>query len=125
MRRIKFRAFSNVNGDMMSWESIIAQDEGGDTILDYVFLTSTGDPDHRENELMQYTNLTDHWGNEVYEGDIIEQHKYPEGTRRLVEFTELSFGDAEIRLYTGWNVVLPASDWVVLGNKWQNPELVP
>ena len=150
MREIKFRAWDNQNKRMMEWLRTWKDDEC-DPDNDYDFkkmelyinqeghiLEQTyehgmcdthyqlqGQPKYT---LMQYTGLKDKNGKEIYEGDIVKTswetgqiiyegdsfnlylgtaHKLPDGScRNFIEYKD------------NWR------SWEVVGNIWENPELI-
>jgi len=69
--------------------------------------------------LLQFTGLTDKNGREIYESDIV---RYKGGLLRLVEFG--TFKDSGVLQYVGWNIDVPSSDYEVIGNGYENPELM-
>ena len=109
MRVIKFRAWHKNNKSMIM--SVTTN------LLDRVYLI-----------FMQYTGLNDVDGVEIYEGDIVEysdfrQGGYPAGqqpkTRQVVEFNTYYGGYH----FNGVGYLLP-KDMKVIGNIYENPELV-
>lgn len=115
MREIKFRAWDKVrkiivNVVMLSFE----QDVLGFDDSDAIEYGNT-----RDFELMQYTGLKDVNGVEIYEGDIVKfdtnvQILESEVTYYHGMFTIKKYGE-KIPLFTGLKVI---------GNKFQNPELL-
>lgn len=79
--------------------------------------------------LMQFTGLHDKNGKEIYEGDIVE-------SKWMLEFVgEVKFNEFEIEetyepiinTVLGWNVrgvSLAAEEWEIIGNIFENPELL-
>lgn len=69
--------------------------------------------------LMQYTGLKDKNGKEVYEGDIV---RYSNKSDREVVFEKGMF---QSRQKNGWGaLVLIANNCEVIGNIYENPELL-
>ena len=128
MREIKFRAWLKEDKKMVNVETMDFTDksiqylEKSEFINAYLLRRVSLD----DVELMQYTNLKDKNGKEIYEGDIIK-YKFPYDTRLKhispVKFleTEASFGikdiyGNEIPLYTIW-----ANNYFeVVGNIYKN-----
>jgi uncharacterized phage protein (TIGR01671 family) len=106
MREIKFRA----------WDTVVDKmDYAGECTVSIDFFGRTFDdgetpPRHIDyrTKLMQYTGLKDKNGKEIYEGDIIET---PVGNREVKW------------LSVGWSL-LTAGDTKVIGNIYENPELL-
>src|SRR5258708_6198751 len=80
--------------------------------------------------LMQFIGLKDKNGKEIYEGDILEQAKQINGnfidiifTKYVVEYKNEGFTYVPIpkSLFT----ILPLDDLEIIGNIYQNPELIP
>jgi len=112
MREIKFRAWHTINKQMApsscSW--------GGNVVLrlePYTFIAMPSDA----VVLMQYTGLKDKNGKDIYEGDIIQvngAHKY-----------EIFYEPAQFYGKNNYTQGIEAtSDCEVIGNKFQNPELL-
>ena len=83
-------------------------------------------------EVMQFTGLLDKNGREIYEGDIIHHAAYSPMGIFGVNFGE--YQDENGLRHTGWYllneideeplVALDSSEIEIIGNVWENPELV-
>lgn len=86
---------------------------------------------HGSNPVMQYTNLKDCKGVDIYEGDILN-HDFPEDPPCLCTIVFLN--GAYRKFYESWDKTLPypplQSDdiellnLIVIGNIYENPELL-
>jgi len=78
-------------------------------------------------ELMQFTGLKDKNGKEVYEGDIIKKLITREGFEPEHSFTEVKWKKVEDNWdqdgFVGFTTY-PAEDGEVIGNIYENPELL-
>ena len=120
MRQIKFRAWEAEYSQMVSWEELKDPCSSG-VYLDYLEPDPSGDP-----VIMQFTGAIDSDGSEIYEGDICQTE----------DFTALVEWDSEI---LGFRLVMREGDkitsfpfmtrnakhWKIVGNIYENPELVP
>ena len=69
-----------------------------------------------ENQIvMQYTGMKDSEGKKIFEGDIL---KSTIGTKTLTGVLEWDADRA------GWKQFLPRDRWKVIGNKWENKNLL-
>ena len=125
MRKIKFRV----------WDKLVNRFRNDLTDLGIVLSLDNGNIFNHFNpseylmerfELMQFTGLHDSKGKEIYEGDIVkvitdeddedslEQIRWKEGD------TEFPFGGWECSKNEGWRL----NECEVIGNKFENPELL-
>lgn len=108
-REIKFRAWDNVNKEMVYPASgIFTQGHRSHELL------------WKFEDVMQYTGLKDSAGKEIYEGDIVEV----DGLQYKIMFRGLGFwfvgSDNE-----GWAPYNPSVYRItVIGNIFENPELL-
>ena len=77
------------------------------------------------NPMRQYTGLKDKNGQEIYEGDIVRYGGFKKYQPVVVEWHEaicgfLPFADYEDQ--NGFPDMLSQQQYVVIGNKWENPE---
>lgn len=124
-REIKFRAWDDRNFEMMSGDQI----EEDDTLLAGLsygkLFVANNDEDWFELEVMQYTGLKDKNGVEIYEGDIFKP-KYPSDGEEIIEVDYDGFiylcslgGECD-----PWGEGINPSDGEVIGNIYENPELL-
>jgi len=74
--------------------------------------------------LMQYTGLKDKNGKEIYEGDIVHfQSQFSHESFTEVVGWEIENGD-EMGTYTGFGLFYKAKEYEVIGNIYENPELL-
>ena len=137
MREIKFRAWDKVLG--------ICQVTGIDFRVDVAWVSKDGRKTtytlNIENaNLMQYTGLHDEGGKEIYEGDILGCHdnvkrwKSGDGERAIVEWdkNKSRWGMMFHSIYGGEGHLCAEEslnnrvrfEWVVIGNIYENPELL-
>lgn len=63
--------------------------------------------------LMQFTGLSDKNGKEIYEGDIVVRHPDWKYGQEVVRWED-----------TGFTITSNAADYEIIGNIYQNPELL-
>jgi uncharacterized phage protein (TIGR01671 family) len=117
MREIKFRAWSKLRNEMDTnpvWPWI------EDTEINWGFAHSS------DYVYMQFTGLHDKDGKEIYEGDIcsskfiVTKHFVVEyhADNEYVGFVPHEIGAKDISVFTPWSAL------TVIGNTWENPELL-
>ena len=114
-REIKFRVWDNV--DYMSKPFTLYDLMGSQAKIEFT----------HDCIVMQYTGLNDKDGQEIYEGDVVENH-YPEKTSDIyiVRFSLSDFGTRFeiVNHATGVNRWWKEATCRVIGNIYQNPELL-
>jgi len=127
MREIKFR------GQLISGEWVygnlnivsLTRQHGEVTIEKGHYISNSADCPFayqiRPETVGQYTGLEDKKGNEIYEGDIIEYEeiesdgrRYPNKDRRKILWRDCGFNMCELKI----------EFWKVIGNIYENPELL-
>ncbi|PEW95864.1 hypothetical protein CN446_14915 [Bacillus cereus] len=122
MREIKFRAWV-----LRDW----ALDGLMENMMDYD-VESFHDPLYEYKQgniiLMQYTGLKDKNGKGIYEGDIIHMYSVMPGCDideiGIVKFIECAFMFEKIDRSNGWSIFNEATEIEVIGNIYENPELL-
>jgi hypothetical protein len=106
-REIKFRAWNPDTKEIYEWNSIKQYPAGQlFNVLNEKFI------------IMEFTNLKDKNGKEIYEGDIIKSGKDALG---VVKWRHFGFEQDMINTL-GWWVI--QEDGEVIGNIYENPELL-
>jgi len=109
MREIRFRAFHKENKTIVYFDKkkYITDQFQGAALLGLIAGDDSG-------YLMQFTGLLDKNGKEIYEGDIVAYfHNCEEKRREVVSWA-----------VQGFNMLLITSDYEVIGNIYENPELL-
>ena len=127
MREIKFRAWLKEERKMVNVETLFIGINRlcfGNSKTEYLFFR-----DFEEVELMQYTELTDKNGKEIYEGDIVLVKPGGISTwyKTVVEFKEgaliASLINGENHFYI-FNPGFDSNDFEVIGNIYENKKLL-
>ncbi|HFK1431573.1 TPA: YopX family protein [Bacillus cereus] len=124
MGEIKFRLFGKENRIMYSWEEILDFHSLKDT------LKYGGEETEYYSPLLQYTGLSDKYGQEIYEGDILRGPKYyesEESTSPVYDQWKVTYKNCSF--YLGYSPIEEDLDWIgneceVIGNVYENPELL-
>lgn len=125
MRDIKFRAWDLKRKEMHSVRDMYFDTRTPQ--LDY-FITKSSQATYHANcesfELMQYTGLKDKNGVEIYEGDILNYGDY-KNLHEVVFRNACFWGESiEYGKPTGIGIYNALEDLEVVGNIYENPELL-
>lgn len=126
MRAIKFRAWDKDKKLMMRVSDISFGDDG--LALTVVFQTSPkGEYYHglvngENGELMQFTGLKDRHDEDIYEGDIVTCEGF--GGSYIVEYQGCMFEGKHIESSNTFPVDLEMQNLTIIGNIYENPDLV-
>lgn len=118
MRDIKFRCWNAHSGIMHCWKELVK--------LNKIHLLSEQKDSY---SIMQYTGLKDFKGVEIYEGDIIQESTGSNMPPLLVIFNNGSFKmtielNGVAKYYPISKQLVSLDELVVIGNKYENPELL-
>ena len=134
MKQFKFRAWHPENKSMILFDLERASKDQFTSSEVCALLSNT----HSQGKdlMMQFTGLTDKLGTEIYEGDILQPSSYTKSKvgRCVVVFKKgmfcfdiikpfvASIGPMSKSLSRGESA---NNEFVVIGNKFENPELLP
>ena len=123
MREIKFRAWDKRRQQFHWGISNVCLTLGGNLMWQFGFKS----PDFLDKEeaedyvLQQYTGLHDKNGEEIYEGDIIRDN---EKKNHKVLWDSSLYGWSPFGCHIPWSVGSLPKHFEVIGNIYENPELV-
>lgn len=125
MREIKFRAWDSIRKKMLEWqksdETDPDEDEWYGATWNLLYILTER---HKKvgRVLMQYTGLKDKNGREIYEGDI---WRSKDDETYSVEYKDSGFYPFTVPALGGyeWDTEI-ASEGEVIGNIYENPELL-
>ena len=123
MREIKFRAWDNLH-KQITYDWLFIEEGAGQIYLK----TTVGSPAKYTN-VMQYTELKDKNGKEIYEGDICKDDYNHTGIIRFGKGFQGEPADG-VYPYYGWcfgegeTTAFGDDDLIILGNIYENPGLL-
>lgn len=139
MREIKFRAWDRERQRMLHFGEPCLNTNSPTTYLCFPMIDESGkevyDPDSMWDSpddrmvMLEYTGLKDKNGKEIYEGDIVQFTAFKVIMRQEVSwgaiFHETQMGDTHSG--AGFEIMdlSDPSTCEVIGNRYQNPELIP
>ena len=121
MREIKFRAWDKVNKKIILTKKIEwFSNELGDSFSG-TYINGQTNPTERDFILMQFTGLKDCNGKEIYEGDIVKDTHH-----KLSSPFAIEYGHCEVYQHFayGFNCYEDMTGYEVIGNIYENPELI-
>ena len=120
-REIKFRAWDNVNNQMLDVQELNFEDcfYGGYTTVRTTMYSDYFDI--REMPIMQYTGLHDKNGKEIYEGDILKGTFYGFPIPEYDYVFQIYWDEKEKGFMASY---FEPSECEVIGNIYNNPELL-
>ena len=75
-------------------------------------------------KLMQYTGLKDKKGVEIYEGDVVRYKDWPKDTHYKKQTIKMENIEGKYCCHLGWNLDTSKCDIEIIGNIYENPELI-
>lgn len=128
MREIKFRAFYKTKKEMVYFPKLSAIAYNGKISLETMSDKFMGGEERwwqELSDLMQFTGLKDKNGKDVFEGDILSTLQY-EDKVATVEWRGNHFGMGFSMCHDGVPVDMDDdwSEFEVIGNIYENPELI-
>lgn len=107
-REIKFRGFNPATNEIVSWEGMQSWTMGG-----------LGSPN-----IMQFTGLKDNNSKEIYEGDVVFDEDGEYSKTCVIDWDDESGGFFGKALEDNDTYSMVEIDGVVIGNIYENPELL-
>jgi uncharacterized phage protein (TIGR01671 family) len=132
MRKIKFRAWDNVENEMLycgeNVEVLFVLGSAGIECTDIRNVSPDGHDVFKQHLLyMQYTGLKDKNGKEIYEGDVVKGYWWQKGESHRhigkVAYSMSAFKVVGVKQYKGMSDEL-SPVYEVIGNIYENPELL-
>ena len=139
MRELKFRVYIEKTGEMLTDVGLLPNDhESINTISSEGFYFNPKFIEEHPDgfHLMQYTGIKDKNGKEIYEGDIItntnyvrcgcpncDEKRHKDSSGGLITFNNGVFGYESKKFGEVFTMNNP-KDWEILGDKYENPELL-
>lgn len=118
MREIRFRAWDKKNNEMIDWLELVSK------VMFFNYI------DNEDYPLMQDTSLKDKNGVAIYEGDIIKVNSETAESIGEPEIVSVVWEEESAAFFTSnhrylWLVVGKSyTEGEVIGNIWENPELL-
>ena len=114
MRDIKFKLWHNnrMYGPLDIYEVALFGPSG------------VGSHGNTEGTWLQYIGLKDKKGKEMYEGDVLFNPSLSEGEQYRFIKAEMEYMESEWRNVIGWGIPLDTSEYEVVGNIFENPDLI-
>jgi len=115
MRKTKFRAWDKENNEMIQVYGAWFEEQGNYHETDFTLIAY-------RYVLMQYTGLKDKNGREIYEGDILGAKD--RWFKPIVGFRDGMFVVKNLSPYCRLHEYMKDENWIIIGNKYENPELL-
>lgn len=118
---IKFRAWNQIDSEYINEINAVMSLDGSHIWWD---INDSGEMKYEDDpgnyKLEQFTGLKDVNGNEIYEGDILENRKY----RSIVKFANGKFLADVVGTISRFDLIGETHGSKVIGNVHENPELL-